>query len=457
VNRRATNHAGGTIDSMSALRNQRLEQLLGGRIDSSLTYAQVSGLIGHAIEAPDLDFKRDLYGGADRDRKAMCGDVAGLANANGGILIIGLDEDPQGRAANATGVDISDAQRQRIRQTVRGNVQPNPTFDVIPVEDSTRPGTGFMIVWVMRTSGAPHAYMQNTGLLYPRRVGTEIVWLSEAEVAEAYRARFAGLQDRLTEAAGIENDFIAHLDPRQPFVVTTLVPDLPGSVPVTAESFEHFQTEILLTPMHIPGGAYGVFGAASVRYKRFVASGAEDFYKPVAWTGCELHESGAGVYASNVETPSESITAPSVTWIGDQVIVHGIASALRILARHARDRAGTGGLATLRATIYPGAQLPPLELVRFLDQSGPQRLVRQSIGAPPVSDTVGVIDDIAEDSPALLAATYRLASGLFQDFGHPEAEQLNREGAIRSPFWNEAYKAGLISWATAAGITVLDR
>jgi hypothetical protein len=47
---------------MPAVRSPRLERLLGGRIDESLTYDQVRGLIPNVAESSDLDFKRDTYG-----------------------------------------------------------------------------------------------------------------------------------------------------------------------------------------------------------------------------------------------------------------------------------------------------------------------------------------------------------------------------------------------------------
>lgn len=69
------------------------------------------------------------------------------------------------------------------------------------------------------TPGASRASLafspQGTGRHYPRRVGTEKVWLSEAEIVEAYRARFTGLADRLDQADKIETDLLKRLSPEQ--------------------------------------------------------------------------------------------------------------------------------------------------------------------------------------------------------------------------------------------------
>jgi hypothetical protein len=52
---------------------------------------------------------------------------------------------------------------------------------------------------------------------------------------------------------------------------------------------------------------------------------------------------------------------------------------------------------------------------------------------------VGVpnVDDLAEDGPPLVSATYSLASGLFQEFGHPEALQMTSAGEIRIKYWRQ--------------------
>ncbi|NIL59991.1 hypothetical protein [Salinispora arenicola] len=107
----------------------------------------------------------------------------------------------------------------------------------LQVEDPADPGHGFLVIWVARSAGAPHAFSpQGSGRHYPRRVGTEKNWLSEAEIAEAYRARFAGLAERLDLADKIETDFLKRLSTDQTFVIVTLVPDLPGMFTIDNEA-----------------------------------------------------------------------------------------------------------------------------------------------------------------------------------------------------------------------------
>jgi hypothetical protein len=110
-----------------ALRSRRLETVLGGPLDT-LTAADIRGPVSAgAQEAFDLDFKKEHYGGTESAKRKLAADVAAMANTAGGVILIGIDEDQQARATDAPGVEVSDAERGRIRQVVAGLVSPMPT------------------------------------------------------------------------------------------------------------------------------------------------------------------------------------------------------------------------------------------------------------------------------------------------------------------------------------------
>ncbi|MFI0449781.1 hypothetical protein [Actinomadura sp. 6N118] len=74
---------------MVTFRSRRLERLFGARMDA-VSHAQVADLVTNAVtEDFDLDFKVELYGRADKDRRALAGDVAALANTAGGVIVSG--------------------------------------------------------------------------------------------------------------------------------------------------------------------------------------------------------------------------------------------------------------------------------------------------------------------------------------------------------------------------------
>jgi predicted HTH transcriptional regulator len=46
-----------------------------------------------------LDYKQDAYGKVDADKRELLKDIVGLANASGGVILIGIDEDKSNVAA----------------------------------------------------------------------------------------------------------------------------------------------------------------------------------------------------------------------------------------------------------------------------------------------------------------------------------------------------------------------
>jgi predicted HTH transcriptional regulator len=192
---------------MVALRSRRLEGLFGTRLDE-VTYEQVVGLVTNAVtEAYDLDFKASLYGHSDGDKRDLGGDVAAMANTAGGVLVLGIDEDDHARASAAPGVALSDDEVNRIYMIVASKVSPLPAFDVRQVHDPARNGHGFLLIAVPRSPDAPHAVLINDGLRFPKRNGTTTTYLSEPEVAAAYRDRFIGIQSRYDDLARYEDDW----------------------------------------------------------------------------------------------------------------------------------------------------------------------------------------------------------------------------------------------------------
>ena len=120
----------------------RIDSLLGVRLEDA-QHTHIRALITDQVsEAFDLDFKAELYAHTDSDKRALATDVAALANTAGGLLILGIAEDAQARAAAAPGVSVSDAERRRIQQVVASLVARRPVFDVLAIEDPAMPGTG---------------------------------------------------------------------------------------------------------------------------------------------------------------------------------------------------------------------------------------------------------------------------------------------------------------------------
>ena len=94
---------------MRTFRSQRLEKLLGTQISAeSLTWKHLVTLKEATVrEAADLDYKR-MYGAQHGDRHKPGGDVAAMANTQGGLIIIGAEEADDAQLTDLPGVSLSD-------------------------------------------------------------------------------------------------------------------------------------------------------------------------------------------------------------------------------------------------------------------------------------------------------------------------------------------------------------
>src|ERR1700730_8951120 len=59
---------------------------------NEVTQADILALIGQVSEGRTIDYKRELPGGSDADKKEFLADVSSFANTSGGDFILGLSE-----------------------------------------------------------------------------------------------------------------------------------------------------------------------------------------------------------------------------------------------------------------------------------------------------------------------------------------------------------------------------
>ena len=106
-------------------------------------------------EGKAVDYKRDLYGRADSDKKELLKDVSSFANTDGGDLIIGVDE-AGGLPTSILGVAVADvdAEKLRLEETIRRGIEPRIDFAIQTVE--TGSGTVIFIIRVRESWILPH-------------------------------------------------------------------------------------------------------------------------------------------------------------------------------------------------------------------------------------------------------------------------------------------------------------
>jgi hypothetical protein len=123
----------------------------------SLVEADLSELLaGQVPEGLHVDYKRDLYGPSDADRREALKDISAFANSAGGHLIIGIDEQG-GIPVTIPGVACTnpDDVVLRLEQLARAGIEPRiPGLRIraIPLAN----GTSCFVVRIPRSWNPPH-------------------------------------------------------------------------------------------------------------------------------------------------------------------------------------------------------------------------------------------------------------------------------------------------------------
>lgn len=129
--------------------------MLGQSLDG-LTFAELEKLLGDAQESRTLEFKRELVGTKDEDKREFLADISAFANTMGGDIIFGV-ESKQGIAVAVRGVELNDpdAEIQRLENVLRTNLDPRlPRVEMRWISGSD--GRGALVIHVPRSWAAPH-------------------------------------------------------------------------------------------------------------------------------------------------------------------------------------------------------------------------------------------------------------------------------------------------------------
>jgi hypothetical protein len=163
------------------------------------TAAHILQLIADQIEeGQGLEYKRelDLTGGSNYQRKEAAKDASGMANAQGGVIIYGVDEGSlsDGRQVPVEAVPVHDGTvRDRLEAILDSAVTPRLNVATKLVEASG--GGYFLIVEVQPPVGPPHMVTSYGEHRHYVRRGFQTVPIEQHEIEAAY-ASYAHAQDR---------------------------------------------------------------------------------------------------------------------------------------------------------------------------------------------------------------------------------------------------------------------
>lgn len=151
---------------------------LRGKGVGDLTAEDLSALVtAKAPESVELEYKVELPGTADSDKKEYLADVSAFANTAGGVLLYGIeterDDDGKdtGIAKDISGVVIPNENELRLRLTsiVRDGLDPRLVPDIAMQVIDVEGAKQVLAIGVSRSVAGPHAvWFQKTGKFHRR-------------------------------------------------------------------------------------------------------------------------------------------------------------------------------------------------------------------------------------------------------------------------------------------------
>lgn len=451
---------------IGGVRLATVEAALGWAV-SELTEEVVRDLVdASAREDTDLEFKGELYGTSDSEKRDLSGDVAAIATAIGGVIIIGVGA-VDGVATSVAPVLLSEDEELRMRQIVMSGVVPVPQFSILPVPIAGT-GTGCYGILVPRSREKPHAVRVGTGFRFPIRQGPQIRYLTESEVAAAYRSRFTSDRDREERLLEVMSDGLASVArDDNAWLSMALVPVSGGEFRISRESQRAlgewsqqysggFPADVLSASRITTGLRRVVFrqpgreGLRSVLgHAEFHVDGSSFVALPMAFAARD--SSGRPM----PDTPEGDLLAD------DERLVLAVLAFLSVgvdfasrIAHATGDalvRFDLGGIASEDGRLQHPIRLTQSRRFGLVDR-------RSEVSASRLATSLQTVDLNAAASATtdLMVASRLVLSDLFNALGVAEVEQIDEGGRFRARYFRSEWRVNMTEWADAHGVEISE-
>jgi hypothetical protein len=154
-----------------------MKNIYSDRLESFSFDEMLEALAAVGTETQRLEFKREIAS------KKLGHRVCSLANASGGLIVIGIDDPVPGEDLRFPPVptDVSDRKQVSYTSGVNAWVYPKPEFEIHPYIDANSNRT-FLVVRVAASDLGPHEYLGGDESNLPIRRGTETKTLGLADI-----------------------------------------------------------------------------------------------------------------------------------------------------------------------------------------------------------------------------------------------------------------------------------
>jgi len=429
----------------------RLRALLGSSL-REVGVDEINRLVGLS-EDGDLEFKSEIYGRSDGEKREAALDLACLANAGGGLVVFGLDEDGEG-VATALRPDISGGDFLLwLDQIAASRISPLLSFSTIRIETE---GGSLYLASVPPSMRRPHSVTSGDTLRFPIRAGRHRRYLSESEIADHYGRRFEAVAERsshLDQLIVEGRTFASRGEERWIWLILALVPDVPGELRLNGRLVSDWQEWVSRRLRDFP--CYNQRNArysAAVGFRSIVIHDSIDSHPTLYRMGGELKLDGRGFLVFGYLGGDGDVGASAGSLhLYDEFVVADLINGLGVLAEHAR-RTGSSGEVEVAAQIIRPSE--PLTLNQYRGWMpgmlpGSRGLVQD---VEPVRRTF-TIDGSADAGPEQVGNVRLLAGDMFSAFGVAEPLQINdRFQLIEAGFHAADTWPGAKNWAERNGV-----
>lgn len=441
----------------------RLRQLLGGDLDG-VDASALHHLIG-VPEDSDLDFKSTLPSTSDGDTKETAYDIAQFANAAGGLLILGVEEDGDGRATAVAGVEAPDRDFGLwVHQVVAARLSPNAF--VVHRSITVGDDRSVHLVSVAPSILAPHGVqVGDYAMRHPLRVGNTRRWLSEGEIADRYRSRFTAIAERTELGDRMHSDATVRFASRRgenqegadwAWLLLGVVPDAPGRVELRRGTAQQWNEWVSATLTGFPSQLDRRIAEVNVGFRSLELTDSHGRDGGHYFVAGFLNLDGSGLLAlAHPGGRGSHGIPPDTCAVFDEHLIADLLNGVAMLAEHAA-RAGCVGDATISAQLRSASRDMVLGQYRSTHSSS---ILRGSRRAAPemgmARHTVPIEAMIGHGADRLTGARL-LACDLWSAFGLAEPQQITASLELVTDRFARDVHQPMRSWATAFDVPVVE-
>lgn len=422
-----------------------------GEDPAAVTAEALSKLIGEP-ESQHADWKRRLDLN-DKTKVDLATDIAAYANANGGLMVVGLDEGDGSIATEFVDVDLSGKSDlvDQLHSTIRSRVQPPAPYSIHTV---TGPGgTTIVLIAIDPSEAAPHSVSNGSWARYPVRSGTGKRYLSEPEVADWYGRRLRRIADQDARTDDLRAAAIPEWGANEhaAWLTVTVVPSRPGTERLGPGDLERYRS--LLATRSLRTMPFDVPQPWNVRIGHRAVLAADHPDGDAPNQRALLAVDGSGYAAYRWGGNRQGIIEHQLVYL-----CHELFWLLSTLSAHAAER-GVSGTATVTAEVMSRSSSTiamatglPTGRPAVLDPAPTHR------GPSPVSTHTVDLGAVAATTSGLLAATELLGADVASSFGYPALPGIAADGAVRPAGLSQTRDQSQVigDWAVRHGVPVAE-